>query len=157
MPRLELIAAVLGLMLTVVICTAIDIDIKKVTFWTDSMNVLYWIKGQSKQYKPFVANRTGMIHEFSSPNQWKYIPTKDNPADLTSRGVSVTELAQNKLWWEGPSFLKKDPSLWPESKIMIDEDAKIEIKKKSMAQTFVNLKDNENDFRLCPRRFSDWT
>ena len=26
-----------------------------------------------------------------------------------------------------------------------------------MAQTFVNLKDNENDFRLCPRRFSDWT
>ena len=40
-PRLELMAAVLGLRLTLSILAALDISIDYARFWSDSMNVLY--------------------------------------------------------------------------------------------------------------------
>lgn len=30
-------------------------------FWSDSMDVIYWVHGQNKSFKPFVANRVGEI------------------------------------------------------------------------------------------------
>ena len=30
-------------------------------FWSDSMDVIYWIHRQNKSFKPFVANRVGEI------------------------------------------------------------------------------------------------
>ena len=45
-PRLELMAAVLGLQLTLVIAKALGVPISKVYFWCDSMNVLLWIRGR---------------------------------------------------------------------------------------------------------------
>lgn len=30
-------------------------------FWSDSMDVIYWVHGQNKSFKPFVANRVGVI------------------------------------------------------------------------------------------------
>ena len=41
---------------------------------------------------------------------WRHVPTKDNPADLGSRGGPVDD---NKLWSQGPSWLK-DKDKWPE-------------------------------------------
>ena len=58
------------------------------------MNLRYWIQGQSREYKPFIAYRVGEIHEFSSPNQCRYVPTNVNPADLGTRGLTVEELAR---------------------------------------------------------------
>jgi hypothetical protein len=40
--------AVLGVRLAKMISQAIDIPIGKHTFWTDSTDVLHWIKGQCK-------------------------------------------------------------------------------------------------------------
>ena len=48
------------------------------TYWVDSMNVRYWIQGQSREYKPFIAHHVGEIQEFSAPNQWCYVPTDVN-------------------------------------------------------------------------------
>lgn len=47
---------------------------------------------------------------------WKHIDTKNNPADLISRGLSVDEIKNNKLWWHGPHFLPQPENEWPESK-----------------------------------------
>jgi len=69
-PRLELTAATLGLHLTLSILAAFNIPIAQVRFWSDSRNVLYWIRGQGKQYRPFVANRIGEIQRQSNPEQW---------------------------------------------------------------------------------------
>ena len=41
-----------------------------------------------KQTKVFVTNRVQLIRENSDVNQWKYIETKKNPADYTSRGLT---------------------------------------------------------------------
>ena len=88
-PRLELMAAILGLHLTLSILAALNIPIAQARFWSDSMNVLYWIRGKGKQYRPFVANRIGEIQRQSNPEQWHYVESKENPADLCSRGLGA--------------------------------------------------------------------
>ena len=52
-------AAVSGLKLGETVGQVLGIDKSKWVFWSDSMDVLYWIRGQSRKFKPFVANRVG--------------------------------------------------------------------------------------------------
>lgn len=62
-PRLELMGALIGVRLTQQVCESMEIDSKSTTFWVDSLNVGYWIKDHSRQYKTFVAHRVGEIQE----------------------------------------------------------------------------------------------
>ena len=80
--RLVLLGALVGLRYTRQVCSALKITTKGVTYWVEGMNVGYWIQGPSKEYEPFIAHRVGEIHEFSTPNQWCYIPTDVNPTTL---------------------------------------------------------------------------
>ena len=82
-PRLELIAAHMATNLTANIKEALPRqNIRSVTCWTDSTVVLQWLKDKGC-YKVFVANRVSKIleREFIA---WKYVPTKQNPADIGS-------------------------------------------------------------------------
>ena len=63
------------------------------TYWVESVNVGYWIRGQSREYKLFIAHPVGKIHERSVPSQWCCVPTNVNPADHRTRGLTVEELA----------------------------------------------------------------
>ena len=42
-----------------------------------------------------------------------YVPTAQNPADLPTRGLTVSELQQSKLWWSGPEWLTSSQDNWP--------------------------------------------
>ena len=89
------------------------ITVDRTTFWTDSENVWYWVSNQSREFKPFVANRIGEIQRTTSPEQWRHVPGTVNPADLPTRGLSAVALAESKVWMEGPAFLKGDQLTWP--------------------------------------------
>ena len=156
-PRLELLGAVIGLKLTESIAKSLELEMNCVTFWSDSLNVLFWVRNQSRQLKTFVANRVSQIHQSSSPHQWRYVDTRSNPADLVSRGASVTMLAKSELWWNGPTFLKDEPIQWPENKVETVASAKAEVKK-CKQQTFhvTHTQTNEPEWRLRPERFSQW-
>ncbi|XP_033111304.1 uncharacterized protein LOC117112338 [Anneissia japonica] len=86
-PRLELMATVLGLKLVKSIANFLDYDLKNAIFWSDSMTAICWIRGRSRAFKTFVANRVGYIQEHTNPNQWRHVPTKLNPTDVASRGT----------------------------------------------------------------------
>ncbi|XP_064653091.1 uncharacterized protein LOC135503446 [Lineus longissimus] len=100
-PRLELCAAVLGTIIVEKVKKTLesgrDAQPLNVTYWSDSMNVLYWIRRPGKEFKTYVANRVGEIQERSSADQWRHVPTKQNPADLPTRGLSLGELAESQL------------------------------------------------------------
>jgi hypothetical protein len=49
----------------------------------------------------------------SSPNQWKHIPADMNPADIPTRQLKISDLADNSLWWNGPRFLSDSMTSWP--------------------------------------------
>ena len=115
-PILELLGALIGTQLTTQVCRALKISSHEVTQWVDSVNVGYWISGQSKEYKPFIANPVGKIHECSVPSQWRYVPTNVNPVDHGMRELTVEELANTSQWLNGPEFLKRSEDEWPECK-----------------------------------------
>ncbi|GFX53078.1 reverse transcriptase domain-containing protein [Trichonephila clavipes] len=75
------------------------------SFLTDSLIVLHWIKGSSKQWKQFVRNRVVEIQEKYDSKSWNHGSRRKNLADIVSRGASVEHLLQNKLWWLGPDWM----------------------------------------------------
>ena len=81
----------------------LDIDSKHI--WLDSQCVLCWIDSK-KTLNTFVENRVKEIKQ-QKDISFHYIPTKENPADIASRGTSTIELQRHKLWWNGPDWLIK--------------------------------------------------
>ena len=64
-PRPELLAAHLGLQLSQKIAIFLQISTERHTFWADSLNSLYWICGDSRRYKSFVASRKNSVKNVS--------------------------------------------------------------------------------------------
>ena len=60
-PQLELTAAHLGSKLAQAIANILSISKQRMIFWSDSTDALWWIRGYSGIFKPFVANRIGEI------------------------------------------------------------------------------------------------
>lgn len=108
MPRLELLGNLLlsRLVKSVVVALEKELSFDKILFWTDSTITLSWIKATSKEFVPFVENRLKEIRNNSDAGNWNYVNTEKNPADLITRwGITTLNLAENNLWWEGPTFL----------------------------------------------------
>ena len=121
---------VLGLRFSLSIARLLKSGRRLLTFWSDSINVLWWIRGRSWSFKPFVTNRIGEIHDSSSPSQWRYMRTRENPADLPTKGTGVAELKQSEMWWRGPSFLSKEQGTWPKTKTDPSPEAAMGVRKK---------------------------
>ena len=49
------------------------------------------------------------------------MPTNENPADFTTRGMRVSDMAKEKKWWRGPDFVQKEESDWPVNQIDTDK------------------------------------
>ena len=74
-------------------------------FWTDSTIVLSYIQSESIRFHRFVFNKVSYIRNFSDPAHWNYINTKENPADMISRGCTAKALIDSQLWKNGPASL----------------------------------------------------
>ncbi len=112
-PRLELMAAVLGTEIAEALHAALAIPVSQIQFWTDSMNVICWLAADSRSLHTFVGTRIAHIQEASDVRNWRWVDTKNNPADIPSRGLTAEKLLNNQLWLCGPPFLLKDKSEWP--------------------------------------------
>jgi hypothetical protein len=82
------------------------------------------------------------------PELWRHCPGELNPADLPSRGLKAHSLIRNSTWWNGPSFLSKAESEWPENLLSTtdqnEEILKEECKIKNSAHTLVSNSDEAN-------------
>ncbi|XP_003370011.1 Pao retrotransposon peptidase superfamily [Trichinella spiralis] len=116
LPRLELVAALVTAKLISHVKQVIDLNIDRVCCWSDSQITLCWIRNVARTWKPFVKNRVESIHELVKPEDWRYCPTKDNPADVITRGTTLRKLKDNHLWWNGPKWLD-DESQWPKERL----------------------------------------
>ncbi|XP_068714422.1 uncharacterized protein [Montipora foliosa] len=70
-PRLELMAVVLGLRLARKVPELLETPFENCTLWTDSKDIIFWIQCQSRRNKTFVANRVSDIHQKSGSRQWR--------------------------------------------------------------------------------------
>ena len=111
-PRLELTPAVVSSKISCMLWKELDYAQMKEVFWTDSKTVLGYINNDARRFHVFVGNRVQEIRERTSPNQWHYVGTKSNPADIASCGIGAQQLVDNTLWWNGPDFLWNLPEDW---------------------------------------------
>ncbi|XP_039658089.1 uncharacterized protein LOC120560045 [Perca fluviatilis] len=80
-----------------------------VKFYCDSKVVLGYISNDSKRFFVYVHNRVHRIRQTTSPEQWHYVPSEQNPADLATRSVAASQL-MDTMWFKGPDFLYKPPT-----------------------------------------------
>jgi hypothetical protein len=139
-PRLELVAGHMAVNLAANVRESLngfrlDPDIQ---CWLDSTVALHWISDRGV-YRQFVANRVRKIQ--SHPNViWRHVPTRENPADLGSRGGSVTDV---DLWWKGPSWLA-DPEKWPPN-IVTQSSPESRAERKVQQELFAGAVEGSND------------
>ena len=104
-PRMELTAATIAVKIHRKLQDLWNLRADLIFFWTDSMSVLRYINNETTRFHTFVANRITVIREGSECSQWKYVSSKQNPADCVSRGLSADELLKSQWWAKGPEFL----------------------------------------------------
>ena len=104
-PRLELCAAKLAVQGGARVLKMIDMKIDDVTYYTYSKVVLGYLQHNSRRFYMYVANCIQLIRQLSSPSQWRYIDTTQNPADLATRRLTASNLMDSD-WLKGPHFLR---------------------------------------------------
>ena len=57
------------------------------------------------------------------------MPTGESPADLLTIGESVSKPLTEKIWWNGPAFLKQGSTEWLETIIEVQKGPDIDARK----------------------------
>ncbi|XP_018315455.1 uncharacterized protein, partial [Mycetomoellerius zeteki] len=141
LPRLELCGALLLVKLGETVRQALAIKFDHIQYWSDSTITLAWIKHHPGELQTFVANRIATIQRTAPDVQWSHVRSKDNPADIISRGTTPRNLKTSFLWWTGPPWLTQGRQDWPiESGSSIPEIP--ELKKQVVAYHGVPLDTN---------------
>ena len=113
--RAELMAVLIGVRCLELVREQLKLPIENVCLWTDSQCVLKWIS-TDKDLTVFVRNRICEIKSYNGIT-YHFVSTRENPADIATRGSSLPTLRNVKLWWHGPQWLVKQRAEWPESEL----------------------------------------
>ena len=109
--RLELCAALLLARLSGTFIESFPSKIESIYLWTESADVLFWLKDHPSRWGVFVANRCSEIHTLLPDAYWHHVRSADNPADFISRGIEPSKLASHNLWWKGSSWSRTHDEL----------------------------------------------
>ncbi|XP_076247767.1 uncharacterized protein LOC143187433 [Calliopsis andreniformis] len=154
-PRMELQAALLGGRIACTIQKEHDFKVLKRVFWTDSRTVLHWIRTDPREYKAFVAHRLGEIDDLTDVSEWRWVPTRHNPADDATRDNQIQVTSESR-WIVGPEFLTNPEETWPKMKSIPNMEV-IHVKEERKPQ-FVAVCSNQFRWALPElARFSSWT
>lgn len=139
-PKLELMAVLIGTRLLNYVQKALDVRVSQIMLWTDSQVVLGWLKSD-RLLPPFVTRRLLEIRQ-STNTQFRYVPSLSNPADIATRRLKQTSIPP--MWFEGPDFLTLEPNKWP-SQYMVNidgtilQDAAQQIEKRVSTQAHITV------------------
>ena len=122
LPQLELTAIQLGTQFAVYLNKVLNefIIIQTIT-WSDSEAALQWLRNDNSKIT-YVQNGVKSIRELGVNFQFFHVPTKENPVDLVTRGISLKQFRKSTLWLHGPEWLC-DCDSWPSQKqyVMVSE------------------------------------
>lgn len=136
LPRLELNAAVLCARLVSVVCQSFEgkFKIHQIFCYSDSMVTLKWIDSPPYRWRTYIGNRVAFIQDkLPASSSWFYVQSKNNPADVGSRGMLPSDLLNCSLWWAAPvlmdvNFPNFEPIEFPETaEVLLEERPAIQV------------------------------
>ena len=156
-PRLELTAATLAVKLDKMFRRELEVPIGRSVFWTDSRSVLCFIQNEDKRFHTFVSNRHALIHDGSTPDQWRYVDTDRNPSDVASRGLSANALLVSDSWKRRPDFLWQSEISWPTLPMPLENisDDNLEIRREERVHS-AQLDNSTETIDKLLSYFSSW-
>ncbi|XP_070493036.1 uncharacterized protein [Chironomus tepperi] len=122
-PRLELLAAVLAARIGHTIVSVME-DIQfELFYWSDSEVVLRWIINPHQRLLKYAISPIEEILETTKRQNWRYVPTNLNPADMVTKFKKIDFSDSCSEWFVGPAFLKNSLESWPQTpdKLTVDE------------------------------------
>ncbi|XP_062538842.1 uncharacterized protein LOC134207140 [Armigeres subalbatus] len=148
-PRSELQAAIIGVRFADTVSKSLSINISQRIFWSDSKDVLCWLRSDHRRYSQFVAFRVSEILETTEVSEWFWVPTKHNVADEGTKWKSTPNLASDSRWFRGPEFLLQQKDNWsvnPFAKKSTEEELR----------PHLLLHEKPSDPAIHPENFSEW-
>ena len=131
-PRLELTAASVSARLAAILVEELKIPGLETFYWVDNKIVLGYICNNRRRYRVYVANRVQLIDEYTQGQNWRYVTTRENPADYASRGISPKDVEKVQRHFIGPDFLRRPEENWrsANTEMEIDEnDVEVKVEK----------------------------
>ena len=101
-----------------------------------------------------MANRVRLIHDHSSSSQWRYIDTKENPADYASRGLDARQIIQDRQWLNGQDFLRQPESSWAKQPVLSNNYELADCCKDTCA--VVKIDESPTTVNTLIEYYSDW-
>ncbi|XP_045105485.1 uncharacterized protein LOC123500995 [Portunus trituberculatus] len=120
-PRIELCGALLAARMRETITKELNYNFESVIHIVDSAIVRAQIQKESFGFGTFTATKIAEIQSKTNPEEWWWIPRKDNPADMTTKPAKPVDLAEGSIWQMGPAFLSLPISMWPIRKDPVSE------------------------------------
>ena len=167
-PRSELAAAQLNARAANYVADALTIVLgykPKIYFFSDSEITLYRLKNQAETYKVWVANRLKVIQESTNIEDWKKVDTAENPADISSRGMDLSELRNSELFFHGPKWLTnqqvqfKNVGEMTQENISLDADEvkkTFQMKGPQMNVLFASVEGEDDMLKEVLNRHNNW-
>ena len=126
-PHLELVAATLSVKMAKFIKKELNIDCPKKHFDLITKWYLDIAEIQQRSSRYLLPTET---HKISEVNQWRYVPSKDNPADHASHGlIDANSGGKCSTWANGSQFLWEPEHTWSvEKDVQMVSDTDVEVK-----------------------------
>ena len=83
-----------------------------ICLWSDSKAVLNYLCDTNTNFGPCIMRRCYEIRQNTNVEDWNYIPTDLNIADLLSSGILLENLDVLSSWFAGPKFIKEASSVY---------------------------------------------
>ena len=151
LPRLELLGALLSVRLVDTVMKFLcEFSISQICFYTDSLNVLHWVKSPQKMWGVFIMHRLREIRKLSQVSDWHFVPGKLNPSDIgTRKDIKITPELYS-LWFDGPSFLRDNIDITVNDiDVSLTPDCIIEEEKRVNCVNVVVAHDNNVNISNC--------
>lgn len=115
-PRVELLSCLIAARLADTI-TKSHPEIKfERFFWSDSEVALRWIKNPNQKLIKFAISPVDEILEKTKREEWRYVPSQLNTADIATKFQKFDFGDINSEWFKGPKFIRQPLECWPEQK-----------------------------------------
>ena len=165
-PRSELAAAQLSARAGNYVADALQTVLgfkPKMYFFSDSTITLYRLMKKPEKYTVWVARRIQAIQKSTEVCNWKKVDTLDNPSDISSRGMDLSELMNSDLFFKGPEWLTmknvkyKDVGEISDEEITLDTaEMKNIFKGPHMNILFTSLKEEDDVIKNILSRHNNW-